>query len=174
MARLEVRIMGDPILERIAAPVEHVDDQVRAFLENMFETMTYERGIGLAAPQVGISQRIVVIEIGGKRHGMINPEIVEKRGKSQGIEACLSVPDLEGEVERADWIRLRYLDSQGESQELEADDILARCIQHELDHLDGVLFVTRVSPARRMVLRKKIKEMRRATRVRLGLVKSRR
>lgn len=174
MALLEVRTLGDPVLEKKAAPVEAVDDAVRKLLEDMLETMHHEKGIGLAAPQVGVSRRMVVVQVGAKVFKLVNPVIEEKRGKSCGLEACLSVPELEGDVERADWIRLRYLDEQGEEQTLECDDLLARCIQHELDHLDGVLFVTRVSPARRMLLSKKIKEMRRSTRERLGLVKKRR
>lgn len=168
MARLEVRTIGDPVLEQVATEVEQVDDALRQLLDDMLETMRDERGIGLAAPQVGISHRIVVIELDGRTLKLVNPRIVERRGRSKGMEACLSVPELDGEVERADWIRLEYLDETGAAQVLEAGGLLARCVQHELDHLDGVLFVTRVSPSRRLVLKKRIQALRQETRARLA------
>lgn len=167
MALLEVRTIGDPVLEKKAVDVEVVDDEVRALFDDMVETMRHERGIGLAAPQVGVSRRLVTVEVGPTKLKMVNPVVTRKQGKSRGLEACLSVPDVDGEVERADRITVEYLDERGEPQALDAVGLLARCIQHECDHLDGVLFVTRVSPARRMLIKKQVKELRRETRERM-------
>jgi peptide deformylase len=169
MALLEVRTIGDPVLEKKAVDVEVVDDEVRKLLDDMFETMRHEHGIGLAAPQIGVSRRVVTVEVGTTKLKMVNPVVTRKEGKSRGMEACLSVPDVDGEVERADNITCEYLDENGEKQSLEAEGLLARCIQHECDHLDGVLFVTRVSPARRMMIKKRVKELRQATKERIKL-----
>lgn len=159
MARLEVRTIGDPVLEQVATEVEQVDDALRQLLDDMLETMRDERGIGLAAPQVGISHRIVVIELDGRTLKLVNPRIVERRGRSKGMEACLSVPELDGEVERADWIRLEYLDETGAAQVLEAGGLLARCVQHELDHLDGVLLLDLIDEDQRREAKRTIREM---------------
>lgn len=168
MAVLPVRTIGDPILEARAREVAGVDDRIRRLLDDMIDTMRVEKGIGLAAPQVGVGERLVVIEIGERVLKLVNPRIAAKRGKSRGLEACLSVPELDGDVERADWVKLEYLDETGAARELEAEGLLARCIQHELDHLDGILFVNRLSTARRMLLQKKIVALRQETRERLG------
>ena len=169
MSLLEVRTIGDPVLEKKAVDVDVVDDEVRKLLDDMFETMLHEHGIGLAAPQIGVSRRLVTIQVGGTKLKMVNPVVSQKQGKSRGMEACLSVPDIDGEVERADRIVCEYRDEHGEEQSLEAEGLLARCIQHECDHLDGVLFVTRVSPARRMLIKKRVKELRTATKERIKL-----
>jgi peptide deformylase len=169
MSLLEVRTIGDPVLEKKAVDVDVVDDEVRKLLDDMFETMRHEHGIGLAAPQIGVSRRVVTVEVGTTKLKMVNPVVTRKEGKSRGLEACLSVPDVDGEVERADHITCEYLDENGEKQSLEAEGLLARCIQHECDHLDGVLFVTRVSPARRMMIKKRVKELRQATKERIKL-----
>ncbi len=168
MAVLAVRTIGDPVLDTRAEPVTEIDDGIRKLLDDMLETMRVEKGIGLAAPQVGVSRRLAVIELDGKILDLVNPRIVATRGRSRGMEACLSVPDLEGEVERADWIRVEYLDRQGQPQAFEAQGLMARCIQHELDHLDGMLFVNRLSAARRMLLQRRIKELRQETRRKLA------
>lgn len=167
MALLEVRTIGDPVLDRKSAEVEVFDAELASFLDDMMETMRVKDGIGLAAPQVGVSKRVVVIELDGVAHEIINPRIVDKRGKEKAVEACLSVPDLSGEVERPSWIRLEYQDRHGQKQELETDGLLARCVQHECDHLDGVLFVNRLAPSARLMLKKRIKELRLATKKRL-------
>lgn len=167
MALLEVRTIGDPVLEKKAPAADGVDDRMRKLLDDMWDTMLHERGIGLAAPQVGVSTRAIVVQVGEQRLKMVNPEITIREGKSKGMEACLSVPDLDGEVERADRITVRYLDETGAAKSLDADGLLARCIQHECDHLDGILFVTRVSATRRFLIRKKVKELRSDTKARL-------
>lgn len=167
MAVLQVCTIGDPVLETKAKDVEAVDDGTRTLLADMVDTMRAEKGIGLAAPQVGISRRIVVMELKGKVYKLINPVLSDPQGESRGMEACLSVPDLEAEVTRADQIQVDYLDEHGEPQSFRASGLLARCIQHECDHLDGVLFVKRISPTRRFLLKKQIKQLRADTKARL-------
>lgn len=167
MALLEVRIIGDPVLDKVADPVDEVDGEVRQLLDDMVDTMRAEQGIGLAAPQVGVSKRLMVVDVDGRVFKLVNPRITDTEGRSKGVEACLSVPDIEGEVERPDRITLEYVDPEGEPGRLEASGLLARCIQHEYDHLDGVLFVQRLSAGRRLMLKKKIRALRKQTRERL-------
>lgn len=142
MALLEIKKAGDPVLKKICAPVEKIDKRLRNFLDDMAETMYASEGIGIAAPQVGESIRAVVVNVDKKhRYDLINPVITYREGSVIDTEGCLSCPDLFGDVERAEKIRVDYTNRFGKKKTLEADGMLARCIQHELDHLEGQLFI---------------------------------
>ncbi len=141
MAKLKIVVAGDPVLRKIAAPVERIDKKLVRFLKDMAETMYAADGVGLAAPQVGVSKRVVVIDIGDGIYELINPEIVKKEGSVIGGEGCLSVPDYEGEVERAEYVECEFTDRNGQRMLLQANGLLAVAVQHELDHLDGILFI---------------------------------
>jgi peptide deformylase len=164
MAKLTILEFPDPRLRTKAADVETVDDQLRKLIDDMFETMYDAPGIGLAATQVDVHQRLLVVDVSTDKtapHALINPVIVEKDGVTATEEGCLSVPGYYEEVERAEHIRVRFLDRSGEQQEMEAEGLLAVCIQHEMDHLEGKLFVDYLSEAKRMRIRKKlVKEQR--------------
>ena len=138
---LEIRTAGDPVLKKVAEKVTKVDRRLRNLLDNMAETMYKTEGVGIAAPQVGQSIRAVVVDTDKQRYDLINPEIIYREGSAVDTEGCLSCPDLFGEVERATKIRVKYLTRFNKPKELEAEGLLARCIQHEVDHLDGRLFI---------------------------------
>lgn len=141
MSKLQIMIAGDPVLRDVAKPVERIDKKLHRLLKDMAETMYAADGVGLAAPQVGVSKRIVVIDVGDGLYELINPVIVKKEGQVLGSEGCLSVPDYEGEVERAEYVECEFTDKTGQRMLLSASGLLAICIQHELDHLDGILFI---------------------------------
>jgi len=164
MAKLKILEFPDPRLRTKAAPIAAVDDSLRALIADMFETMYAAPGIGLAATQVDVHRRLLVADVSSDKsepHVLINPEILEKDGAMVTDEGCLSVPGYYEEVERAQHIRVRYLDRQGEPQEMEVEDLLAVCIQHEMDHLEGKLFVDYLSEAKRQRIRKKLLKERR-------------
>ena len=164
MAKLKILEFPDPRLRTKATPVAAVDDDLRALIADMFETMYAAPGIGLAATQVDVHKRLLVADISpdqSQPFAFINPQILEKDGIIVSDEGCLSVPGYYEEVERAEHIRLRYLDRNGDAQEMEAEDLLAVCIQHEVDHLDGKLFVDYLSEAKRQRIRKKLTKERR-------------
>ena len=164
MAKLTILEFPDPRLRTKATPVEVVDDSLRALIADMFETMYAAPGIGLAATQVNVHKRLLVADVSSDQsepHAFINPQILEKDGVIVSDEGCLSVPGYYEEVERAEHIRLRYLDRNGDPQEMEAEGMLAICIQHEIDHLDGKLFVDYLSEAKRQRIRKKLMKDRR-------------
>jgi len=161
MAILPIITAPDPRLKRRAKPVEQVDDRIRTLMDDMLETMYRAPGIGLAAPQVGVLENVIVIDFSkeeGERHPLklANPVIVETSEVTILCEeGCLSLPDHFAEVERPARIRVRYLDYENEIREIAAEGMLATCIQHEMDHLQGILFVDRISPLKRgMILRK--------------------
>ena len=142
MALLDIKTAGNPVLKKICAPVEKIDKRLRNLLDNMAETMYASDGVGIAAPQVGELIRAVVIDVDKKtRYDMINPVITSREGSVIDNEGCLSCPDLFGDVERAEKVRVEFVNRFGKKKILEADGLLARCIQHELDHLDGKLFI---------------------------------
>ena len=141
MAVLEVRTAGDPVLKRIAEPVKKIDKRIKKLLDDMAETMYATEGIGIAAPQVGYSLRMVVVDVDHKRYDIINPEIISREGANIDVEGCLSCPDLFGEVERAEKIRVKFTTRYHKEKILDAEGLLARCIQHEVDHLNGRLFI---------------------------------
>lgn len=166
MAKLEILEYPDPRLRTLAAPVEQVDDALRALIDDMFETMYDAPGIGLAASQVDVHKRFVVLDVSEEKDQplvLINPEILERQGEQVCQEGCLSVPGVYAEVSRAESIRVRALDRDGKSFELQADGLLAVCIQHEMDHLDGKLFVDHLSMLKREMLKKKLAKIRRTT-----------
>jgi peptide deformylase len=164
MATLDILTFPDPRLRNRAKPVERVDDSVRAIIDDMFETMYAAPGIGLAAIQVNIPRRIVVIDISEEKDqplALVNPEILERSGEEQMDEGCLSVPGFYESVTRAERIRVRALDRGGAPFELETDGLLAVCIQHEIDHLDGRLFVDHISALKRQRIRRKLEKEQR-------------
>ena len=141
MALLNILKEGDPTLRKVSRKVEKITPRILTLLDDMHETLDKAEGIGLAAPQVGVLRRIVIVEIGDKRFEMINPEIIETRGVQEELEACLSVPELYGRVKRPAWGKVRAADRNGNVYEAEGDGLLARCFCHETDHLDGVLYI---------------------------------
>lgn len=141
MSKLDIVVAGNPVLRMQAEEVKKIDKKLQRFLRDMAETMYAADGVGLAAPQVGVSKRIVVIDVGEGLIEMINPVIVKKEGSVIGGEGCLSVPDYEGEVERAEYVECEFTDRNGKRMLLQTDGLLAIAVQHELDHLDGVLFI---------------------------------
>ena len=166
MAILEVLSFPDERLRTVAKPVEAVDASVKKIVEDMFDTMRDEKGIGLAATQVDIHKRIVVMDVSEEQdtpYVFINPEIIEKDGSTVSEEGCLSVPGNYAKVDRAERVKVKALNIDGETFELEADGLLAICIQHELDHLQGVLFVDYLSPLKRQRIRKKLEKEARLT-----------
>ena len=164
MAKLKILEFPDPRLRTKATPVEVVDDELRTFIGDMFETMYGAPGIGLAATQVDIHKRLLIADVSTDKddpHVLINPEILEKDGVIVTDEGCLSVPGFYEEVERAEHIKVRFLDREGAAVELDTQGLLAVCIQHEVDHLDGKLFVDYLSEAKRQRIRKKLLKERR-------------
>ena len=142
MSLLDVRVLGDPILRQETKPVADVTDEVRRLIDDMFETMYAAKGIGLAAPQVGRRERVAVIDVGeGRPFAIINPEIVLAEGAAKGEEGCLSIPEVYGDVERAARVIVRAVGRDGEPFDIDATELLARCLQHEIDHLHGKLFI---------------------------------
>jgi peptide deformylase len=161
MAILDILHFPDPRLRNKAKPVAEVDDGVRKLVDDMFETMYQAPGIGLAAIQVNVPLRVVTIDISEERDqplALINPEILERDGIEEMNEGCLSVPGVYEKVRRADHIRFRALDRAGEPFEMEAQGLLAVCVQHEIDHLDGKLFVDYLSSLKRQRIRKKLEK----------------
>jgi len=161
MAKLKILEFPDSRLRTKATLIDIVDDQLRAFIDDMFETMYEAPGIGLAATQVNVHKRVLVTDVSVEKDEplvLINPLILEKDGVIVTDEGCLSVPGYYEEVERAEHIKVRFLDRQGDDVELEAHGLLAVCIQHEMDHLDGKLFVDYLSEAKRSRIRKKLEK----------------
>ena len=164
MAILTILEFPDPRLRKQASPVDAVDDELRALIDDMFETMYAAPGIGLAATQVDVHKRLLVADVSADKddpHVFVNPEILEKDGVAVTEEGCLSVPGYFEEVKRAEHIRVRYLDRDGRECEGEFEGLLGVCVQHEIDHLDGKLFVDYLSEAKRTRIRKKLEKERR-------------
>ncbi|MCB0279469.1 MAG: peptide deformylase [Calditrichaeota bacterium] len=165
MAVLDVLKMGNPILNQIAEPVSKFDKQLKKLAKDMIDTMIIEDGIGLAAPQVGQSIRMIVIDLSLIDESLeptayVNPEIVERDGDFVYEEGCLSVPGIREEVNRSKHIRVNYQDLDGKSHSLEAEDLLAVVFQHEIDHLNGILFVQKLSPIKQKLLNDQIKQIK--------------
>ena len=159
MAALEIRMMGDPVLRQEASPVAEVDDDLRRLAQDMFDTMYEAEGVGLAAPQIGVLKRLIVVdprEQDVEPVALVNPRIVETGTDTERAEeGCLSIPGLREVVERSATVTVEALDLDGETTRLEAEGLHARVLLHEIDHLDGVLFLDRVSPLKRKMLLKK-------------------
>ncbi len=164
MAKLEILHYPDKRLRTVAEPVDVVDDSIRNLVEDMLETMYAAPGIGLAATQVDVHKRVLVMDLSEDKNDplcLINPEIIKSEGIEQTEEGCLSVPDIFETVERAERVVVKALDKDGKELTLEADGLLAVCIQHEMDHLEGNLFVDYLSPLKQMRVKKKIQKARR-------------
>jgi len=164
MATLRILEFPDPKLRIKAVPVDNVDDALRCLIDDMFETMYAAPGIGLAATQVDVHRRLLVADVSSERdepHVLINPVIVQKDGLAVTEEGCLSVPGFYEEVERAEHVRVRYLERDGKEVESDFAGMLAVCVQHEIDHLDGKLFVDYLSEAKRQRIRKRLEKDRR-------------
>jgi len=159
---------GDPVLERKCDPVTKFDTpELKQFVEDMFETMYASKGLGLAAPQVGVGERLTVIDVSAgedpaQQLVLINPEIILKEGTQTGEEGCLSIPGFREDVTRAMKTVIRAQNLQGETFEVTGEELLARAMQHEIDHLNGVLFLSHLSPLKRDLIRRKIKKMQKA------------
>lgn len=143
MATLRIRLIGDPVLRQKAREVKHVNKSLQKLLKDMAETMYEAHGVGLAGNQVGVLKRVLVVDVGEGLTELINPVILEHSGEEVGVEGCLSIPGVQGEVPRAVHLRLRGLDAEGRERWIEAEGYYARALQHEIDHLDGVLFTDR-------------------------------
>lgn len=168
MALKSLVLLPDPILREVSKPLERVDDEVRRFADDMLETMYDAPGIGLAAIQVGEPLRMLTIDVSGDEEEknpivMINPEIVDMAGEATVYEeGCLSIPDYYADVERPGAVVVNYLDRDGKQQTLNADGLLSTCIQHELDHLNGVLFIDHISKLKREMVIRKFKKLAKA------------
>jgi peptide deformylase len=165
MTRIPIRIIPDPVLRQKAQPVSSVDKRVASFMDDMLESMYLGHGIGLAANQVGALERVITVDISEERNGtkallMANPEITWRDPEETFTynEGCLSIPEQYADVTRPKRIRLTYLDQTGKKRELEAEDLLSQCIQHEIDHLNGVLFIDHISRLKRSMIERKVEK----------------
>lgn len=165
MPLLNIELLGSEVLRAPATEVGEVDAELRRLIDDMFQTMYEAEGVGLAAPQVGISRRLIVVDVreeGREPFALVNPRIVESSaGREKGEEGCLSIPGLVSVVERAERVVVEGLDRDGNPLRVEGAGLLGRCLQHEIDHLDGVLFIDRISPLKRNMLLKKWRKMER-------------
>jgi len=161
---MKIRTYGDPVLRRTAAPVDAIDDETRRICQRMVEEMIRADGVGLAAPQIGISKRIIVLDVDGELHVLINPELVETSEETESFsEGCLSVPGVHADVVRSAEATITGTDLDGKTATIHGEGILARAIQHEIDHLNGHLFLDHLSPVRRQGLLKEYGRTRRET-----------
>lgn len=164
MAIRKIIYLPDSRLREVSKPVERFDDALHLLIEDMFETMYDARGVGLAAPQIGLNIRLSVVDVSSDKTQqlvLINPEIIESHGQAQYEEGCLSVPGAYDTVTRAESVRIRAQDRQGEFFEMTADGLLGECFQHEIDHLNGKLFVDLLSPLKRAMARRKLEKYKR-------------
>jgi peptide deformylase len=156
----------DPVLLKPGEPVTEFNDELKKLVEDMFETMYDGQGVGLAAPQVGVSQRLIVIDLSNKRDPeqkivLINPEIIEAEGTQYGEEGCLSFPEIHEKVVRAQKVRVRAQDVDGHWFEKDGEELLARCFLHEIDHVDGIVFLKRMTPLKRSICQRSIRKLQR-------------
>jgi len=165
MAILDIVYYGDPRLEKVSEPITEVTEETRRFIRDMFETMYFTNGVGLSAPQVGVNERILVIDCSGgsdraQQIALINPVVVGATGEQKGPEGCLSFPGLFADVVRPNVVKVKGTNLEGKEIELEGEGLLARALHHEIDHLDGVLFIQRMKKADRETIVKKMKKMK--------------
>ncbi len=150
MSILDIRVLGDPVLRKPTKRVTEINDELKQLIADMFETMYAAEGIGLAAPQVGRTERLAVVAVDGAKFTLINPEILQRdAGSEKAEEGCLSIPDIYGDVERPGTVTIRATDENGNGYEATGSELLGRCFQHEIDHLDGKLFIDYLSPLKR-------------------------
>ncbi len=169
MAIRKIIYLPDERLRKVSKPVETFDDSLQTMIDDMFDTMYHARGVGLAAPQIGINLRLSVIDVIGDKSNqivIINPEIIASEGEKEYEEGCLSVPSAYDTVIRAEKVTVKALDRTGKPFEITADGLLGECLQHEIDHLNGKLFVDLLSPLKRMVARRKLDKFKRRQQVR--------
>ena len=165
---LKILKYGEPVLEQSADPVTEFDTpELNELIDNMFETMYAAKGVGLAAPQVGLSQRVSVIDLSvgedpAQKIVIINPEVILQEGKQTGEEGCLSIPGFREQVTRANRVMVRAQNAQGETVELPGEELLARAFLHEIDHLNGILFLNHLSPLKRDIIRRKIRKLQKS------------
>ena len=152
MSLLSLHLLGSPVLRQHSAEVKTVDEEVQRLVDDMFETMDAAKGVGLAANQVGIARRVAVVDADGDRFAMIDPVIVETEGRATAEEGCLSIPEIYGDVTRSERVVVEALDEEGVRYRKEATGLKARAIQHEIDHLDGILFLDHLSLLKRQML----------------------
>jgi peptide deformylase len=152
MSLLPLHLLGSPVLRQHSREVKTIDDEVRRLIDDMFETMDAAKGLGLAANQVGVPRRVAVVEVEGDRFAMIDPRIVEAEGRATAEEGCLSIPEIYADVTRPDRVVIEALDPDGNWYRKEATGLKARAIQHEIDHLDGILFLDHLSLIKRQML----------------------
>jgi peptide deformylase len=157
---LDIHVLGSPILRKESRPVERADDDLQRLIDDMFETMYAAKGIGLAAPQVGRLERLTVIDVGESPIVLINPEIAHEEGTIKGEEGCLSIPEIYGDVERSERVVVNAVDRNLEPFTIEGTELLSRCLQHEIDHLHGKLFIDYLSVLKRRAAIAKWEEMR--------------
>ena len=166
LAILDILTAPDPLLKKKASPVEKVTDEIRTLMDDMVETMYVAPGIGLAAPQVGVLKNIIVVDVSGNDeephpYKMVNPEITwASEELATYEEGCLSVPESFSEVERPARVKIRYMDENEQEHEIEADGLLATCVQHEIDHLNGTLFIDHISRIKRSIIMRKLTKMK--------------
>ena len=161
MSLRTIHLLGSPVLREQSGAVGAVDDEVRQLVADLFDTMRADDGIGLAANQVGVARRVAVVGVADEPTVvLIDPIILERRGKVRGEEGCLSIPDIFGDVDRAQHVVVETTTLEGDRITVEASDLRARVIQHEIDHLDGILFLDHLSPLKRRMLMKKWKKLR--------------
>ncbi|MDQ2711108.1 MAG: peptide deformylase [Acidobacteriota bacterium] len=159
---------GEPVLEKAAEPVTEFDTpDLKDVIEDMWETMYAAKGVGLAAPQIGLSKRISIIDVSvgedeSKKIVIINPEVISRDGKQTGEEGCLSIPGFREPVTRSEKVKVRAQNEQGETIELEGDELLARAFEHEIDHLNGIMFINHLSALKRDIIRRKIKKLQKS------------
>jgi peptide deformylase len=147
---LDIRVLGDPVLRKPTKPVAEVTDELRQLIADMFETMYAAEGIGLAAPQVGRTERLAVVDVEGAKFVLVNPQVVARdAGTAKAEEGCLSIPEIYGDVDRPLTVTIRAIDENGREYEATGSELLGRCFQHEIDHLDGKLFLDYLSPLKR-------------------------
>ncbi len=145
MAQLEILTEGHPLLRKKALPVKKITKRLNKLAEDMEETMRAASGVGLAAPQVGVSIRLIVVDVGEGPIVIYNPEIIDRDGQDIDVEGCLSIPGVNAYVERSAWVKVAGIDAKGKPVVVEGDELLARALQHEIDHLDGILFIDKAT-----------------------------
>ncbi len=158
MAIFPIRTFGDPVLRQRAAEVAAVDDPVRKLMRDMIDTMEVAPGVGLAAPQIGVLRRVIVWRYEGDRGALANPRLLEARGAAEGEEACLSLPGLVYPVMRAEWVLVEGMSDHGKLLQIRAEGWTARILQHEIDHVDGVLFIDRLDPEHQREARRRLRQ----------------
>jgi peptide deformylase len=168
MADPKIVKYGSDVLREVAQPVEEITDEIKQIAEDMLKTMYASEGVGLAAPQIGISKQIIVVDVSPYDPSyepiiLINPEIVEREGQTDADEGCLSVPEVRGPVKRSEKVTVEALNLDGEKLRIEATDLLARALQHEIDHLNGTLFIDHLSRLRQQLIRKHLRKIEKET-----------